>query len=124
MTHRTATDHVLHELGGTRFLSYVCPSRGSAQLCAWRVELPPATAGQPHRVSHEEVLLVLEGRASAEVDGGQTGLGPGDVLVIPAGARVSLATSPVSGVSAWVTTSVGFRAELTDGTELAPAWVS
>lgn len=124
MVHHRATDHVLHELNGTRFVSYVCPSRGSTQLCAWRVELPPATQGMPHRVSHEEVLLVLDGCADAELDGVRSRLDPGDVLVIPAGARISLGTSPDSAMSAWLTTSVGLQAELPDGTMLAPAWVS
>ena len=31
-----AADAVIHDMHGSRFTSYAAPSRGSAELCAWR----------------------------------------------------------------------------------------
>jgi len=36
-------DAVPYETHGSRFRSYVAPSRGSEQLCAWQLTVPPPT---------------------------------------------------------------------------------
>ena len=123
MTIVRSGDHRLHDAAGTRFCSYVAPSRGSEQLCAWRTEVPPGSAGLAHRVSHEEVLLVLTGKATAVIDGEASPLLAGDVAIFPAGAQVRVDTAG-RGVDLWVTTSVGFTAELPDGTTLTPPWTT
>jgi quercetin dioxygenase-like cupin family protein len=123
MTIVRADDHRAHLAAGTRFCSYVSPSRGSEQLCAWRTEIPPASRGLAHRVSHEEVLLVLAGSLTADVDGTSSELAAGDVAVFPAGADVRVDTGADSGAALWVTTSVGFTAELADGATITPPWV-
>jgi hypothetical protein len=51
-------DAVRHEVHGASFHALVAPSRGSTELCAWRLEVPPGQVGAPHRPSREEVLLV------------------------------------------------------------------
>ncbi|SEO39908.1 cupin domain-containing protein [Trujillonella endophytica] len=114
---------VLFEAHGSRFHSYVAPSRGSRQLCAWRLEVPAGLRGVPHRPTREEVLLVLTGELTATVDGSPATLGPGDVLVVPAGSEFAVDAGPV-GCTAWVTTSPGLEAVLPDGTRLAPPWAA
>ena len=64
-----AADAVVHELHGSVFTSFAAPARGSRELCAWRLEVPPGTRGVPHAVSKEEVLLVLSGALHVTLDG-------------------------------------------------------
>jgi quercetin dioxygenase-like cupin family protein len=114
---------VRYDAHGGRVLSYVAPSRGSEQLCAWRLEVPPDLRGVPHRPTREEVLLVLTGELCAAVDGSRATLRPGDVLVVPAGAELAIDGGP-PGCTAWVTTSPGLEAVLPDGRRMAPPWAS
>jgi mannose-6-phosphate isomerase-like protein (cupin superfamily) len=118
---RTA-DATVYELNDTTFTSYAHPSRGSTELCGWRVEVGPNSTGVAHRVSHEEVFLVLSGTAEAVLDGERQTLAAGDVLVVPVGAAFHLDNPGDQPLSAWVTTRVGLRATMADGTEIAPPW--
>lgn len=112
----------VHELHGARFASFVSPSSGSEQLCAWRVRVAAGLAGQEHRISHEEVFLVLSGSPALTVDGAHARLEPGAVALAPAGARLRLDNPGPDAAELWVTTSVGLRAELADGTWVSPPW--
>jgi quercetin dioxygenase-like cupin family protein len=117
-------DAVVHELPDARFTSYAHPSRGSSELCAWRVEFTPGSTGLPHRISQEEVFLILDGTVQASVDGETSALTSGDVLVAPAGARLRIDNVGEGAATAWVTTRVGLRAELDDGSWISPPWVA
>ena len=117
----TPADAVQHDLDGARFTAYLAPSRGSTQLCAWQLDVPADSAGLEHRVSHEEVLLVLDGTLDVSVDGVAGRAARGHVVHVPAGSRLRVGTGS-EPASAWVTTTPGLTAELTDGTQLAPPW--
>jgi mannose-6-phosphate isomerase-like protein (cupin superfamily) len=133
-----AADAVVHELHGSVFTSYAAPARGSAELCAWRLEVPAGSAGVAHTVSREEILLVLSGTLQVTVAGGE-GAGtpeprpapaprpaaakPGDVVLVPAGAQLRLDNPGAEPAAAWVTTSVGLEATLADGSRISPPWV-
>lgn len=119
---RRCGDHDTHQMHGAQFHSYVAPSRGSRQLSAWRTELEPGTAGAPHRVSHEEVFLVLDGSPVITLDDNRFELSVGDVVLVPVSATVQL-DNPGRGVaSLWVTTSVGLTAITADGGTITPPW--
>lgn len=109
------------EAHGSRFDSYVSPSRGSRQLCAWRLTVPPELAGVAHRPDREEVLVGLTGRLHLTIDGVEHSLGQGDVALIAAGAELTVAGGPAGG-TAWVTTTPGLRATTADGAVLEPPW--
>ena len=117
----TSADATPHELHGARFTAYVAPSRGSTQLCAWRLDLPADSPGVEHRVSHEELLLVLDGTLHVSVDGVAGRAERGHVVHVPAGSRLRVGTG-AGPATAWVTTTPGLTAELADGTQLAPPW--
>ena len=119
-----AADAVRHEMQGVRFTSFAAPSRGSAELCAWRIDVPAGAPGLPHRVSREEVLCVLSGSVRAAVDGQAEVAGAGDVVVLPAGSVVSIGNPGAGPAAAWVTTSAGFAGVLPDGTWFTPPWAS
>ena len=119
-----AADAVRHEMQGVRFTSFAAPSRGSAELCAWRIDVPAGAPGLPHRVSREEVLCVLSGSVRAAVDGRAEVAAAGDVVVLPAGSVVSIGNPGAEPATAWVTTSAGFAGVLPDGTWFTPPWAS
>lgn len=112
------TEFVTH---GSTFAAYVNPSRGSAQLCAWRLTVPPNLVGAAHRPSREEVLLVLDGRLHVTIDDDSQLLEPGAVVLVPTGALLRIDTDDHGG-SAWVTTTPGLTAALPDGTTMTPPW--
>ena len=116
-----ATDAVVHEMHGTTFTAYAAPSRGSAELCAWRVEVPAETSGVSHTVTREEVLCVTSGSAQVTLGEESRDVTVGDVIVVPVGALFGLSTGD-QAVTAWVTTSVGLQASLPDGSTITPPW--
>jgi quercetin dioxygenase-like cupin family protein len=107
---------------GTSFTAYASPERGSQELCAWHVEIPGHAKGIPHYVSREEVLYVLSGTIQASVDGRAEQASGGDVILVPAGAQFAVDNLADEPAAAWVTTSVGLRAVLPDGSWIAPPW--
>lgn len=112
----------VHTLHGASFTAYASPDRGSHELCAWRIEIAGRTEGIRHHVSREEVLYVLSGTIHASVDGRAEQAAAGDVILVPAGAEFGVDNHADAPATAWVTTSVGFRGVLPDGTWFAPPW--
>lgn len=118
-----AADAAVHELHGTRFTSYAAPARGSTELCVWRVDIPAGTPAVPHRISREEVFVVVAGTVELTVDGRTDTLVPGEVAVVPAGSSLRLDNPGPGQASAWVSTSVGLQGVLPDGSTVVPPWV-
>src|SRR5580704_6687464 len=94
----TNSDADVFETHGVRFSSYVRPSRGSGQLCAWRVDVPAGLTGAPHRPSREEVICCIGGELTISLDGGP------------------------DGGAAWTTSLAGLEATMSDGSQLRPPW--
>ena len=113
-----STDYTTH---GSTFAAYVNSARGSSQLCAWRLTVPPDMTGVAHRPSREEVLLVLEGELLVTIDGESNQLGSGSVAHVPAGSLLRI-DSGADGGSAWVTTTPGLTATTQDGGVITPPW--
>ncbi len=117
-----ASDSVVHQMHGTSFTSYAAPTRGSKELCAWRIEIPGRTEGVPHHVSREEVLYILSGTVRATVNDQPEPATAGDVILVPAGSRFGVDNLSDEPATAWVTTSVGFAGILPDGSWITPPW--
>jgi quercetin dioxygenase-like cupin family protein len=113
----------VHQVHGSTFSSFVAPSRGSAQLCAWQLNVPPGLRGVAHRPTREEVLLLLEGELTVTVDGIGTVLTAGDVVFVPANSELRL-DGGTAGAAAWVTTTPGLEAVMPDGSRFAPPWAN
>jgi glyoxylate utilization-related uncharacterized protein len=116
-----ADDAATFPAHGSTFESYVSPTRGSEQLCAWRLKVPAGTKGVAHRPSREEVLLILTGGLHVTLDGARTLTSPGSVVLVPADSEVTI-DGGVSDSSAWVTTTPGLCAVTGDGTVITPPW--
>jgi mannose-6-phosphate isomerase-like protein (cupin superfamily) len=115
------TDSTEFTAHGSTFAAYVNPSRGSTDLCAWCLAVPPNLTGAAHRPSREEVLLVLDGLLRVTVNDDTQTLGPGVVIHVPAESLLQIDTGDEGG-SAWVTTTSGLTATLPDGTTITPPW--
>lgn len=114
-------DAALFDVHGSRFHSFVSTSRGSAQMCAWRLEVPPELEGVAHRPTRDEVLLVLDGELILTLDGVRTKLLTGDVALVPANSELRVGGGP-AGATAWVTTTPGLEAITADGSRITPPW--
>jgi quercetin dioxygenase-like cupin family protein len=67
--------------------TYASPSMpGDVELAVWRTEMASGAAGPLHTVDADQVVVVLEGRLAAEVDGVRHEVAAGDSVVLPAGA--------------------------------------
>jgi quercetin dioxygenase-like cupin family protein len=109
---------------GTRFTSYAAPARGSQELCAWRIDVPPGSTGVEHAITREEIVFVLSGAMELTIDEAASTVPSGDVAVLLAGATVRVDNVGDEAVTAWVTTSVGLEAQLADGSRIVPPWTT
>lgn len=116
-----STEATTFETHGSRFSSYVAPSRGSSELCAWRLDVPADLEGVAHRPNREEVLLVLDGELRITLDGVRTELHQGDVVLVPANSELRVDAGSL-GATAWVTTTPGLEAVMGDGSRITPPW--
>ncbi|MGA2010912.1 MAG: cupin domain-containing protein [Solirubrobacteraceae bacterium] len=105
---------------GSRFASFVRTERGGSSLCAWRLEVEPNQPGVAHRPSHEEVILLLNGRLRVTLDAISRDVDAGDVVHVPAGSELRVDGGP-EGATAWVTTTPGLTAAVGPET-MTPPW--
>ncbi|MBV9358933.1 MAG: cupin domain-containing protein [Chloroflexi bacterium] len=106
----------------TSFTGLASPSRGARETCVWRVSLGARTPAAPHALDHEEIIVGLHGRAVARIAAEETAVGPGDTIIVPAGAAFSLANPHPEPFEAVAVLPVGARASLADGQWFAPPW--
>ncbi|SFF49195.1 cupin domain-containing protein [Blastococcus tunisiensis] len=111
-----------HELGGARFTSLASPARGTTDTSVWVVDIAPGTAGTPHRLTREEVFVVLSGRAEVRLGDELSHAGPGDAVVVPPGVPFALAPVGEEPLRALCCLPVGGQAQLADGAPFTPPW--
>jgi mannose-6-phosphate isomerase-like protein (cupin superfamily) len=97
------------------------PSRGSAELAVWHLEVPPGSQGAEHTVDREEVFVVRTGRLSGVIGGEPCEAGPGDALIVPPGVPFALGNDGAEHARLVVCTSAGVRATL-NGRTMTPPW--
>ena len=115
------TDTTTHEAHGARFTPLANPTLGSADLCAWRVDIPAGTTGVPHTLNHEEVVIVLDGHIQFRLDDDKTTLHRGEAAIIPAGHVMSVDTH-TTPATILATTRVGIEGTFADGSTFTPPW--
>ncbi|MDF2260228.1 cupin domain-containing protein [Streptantibioticus ferralitis] len=98
------------------------PSRGSAELAVWSLELAPGATSERHRMDREEVFVVVSGQIAATVGGEQVAAGPGDAIIVPADTELLIRNGcTVNPATATVMTSVGMKATVGDAA-FSPPW--
>jgi quercetin dioxygenase-like cupin family protein len=104
--------------------TYASPTVGGATTALWRVEMTPGASGPHHTFDVEQIWTVLDGAATVELDGEQAGVGPGDTLVLPAGAPRRIHADPRAGFTAIVTAPAGALATAAGAEPVLPPWIA
>ena len=119
-----ATAAPVFELPGIAFTAMASPSRGSSELCTWKLTVAaglPAT--QPHSLDHDEIFQVTAGAVLIGVDGPL--VRAGDAMVVPAGTSIQLANPGSVDAEIYVAICAGFTATAADGTVIGtPPWAT
>lgn len=106
-----------------RFFPYANSASGERELAAWRAEFQPRTEGRPHTMSDEEVLYLLAGELTVEIDADGFILRAGEAMLVPAGAVLRVSNASENPASAWVVTRLGMTAAMTTtGQGFTPPW--
>jgi|SRR5664279_4952517 mannose-6-phosphate isomerase-like protein (cupin superfamily) len=110
------------ELPGVEFTAMAAPSRGSKELCTWKLavaaHLPPA---QPHSLERDEIFMITAG--AIRLQPGGTIARAGDAVVVPAGSSIQLANPGSEPAEVYVAVRAGFTASAADGTPIdTPPW--
>ena len=118
----TLADSKTFEVDGFTIRPLAAPSRGSAELSLWSMELDPGAQSVAHQMDREEVFLLVTGQVSATISGEEVTAAPGDAIIVPAGSHLQLRNdSQDQPATMTAVTSVGMRATIGDET-FAPPW--
>jgi mannose-6-phosphate isomerase-like protein (cupin superfamily) len=109
------------QLPGIEFTGLAAPSRGSGQVCTWKLTVDPGVRGDTaHTLDSDEVFMVLSGSVQVTPDG--VALGAGDTVVVPAGEPISVTNLGETQAELHVVITAGFTATMPDGSTLQPPW--
>lgn len=117
----TLADAPEFTLGALRIRALAVPSRGSRELSAWRVDLPPHSASGPHSLNREQIIVVEEGAVTAAIGNELLTAGPGDALILPVDTVLELRNAADRASTATVISPAGFQATAGSMT-FAPPW--
>jgi mannose-6-phosphate isomerase-like protein (cupin superfamily) len=108
-------------LPGIEFTGLAAPSRGASESSVWMVRIGPGTPGTPHRLTREEVIVAVEGRARATVGGVDYELEAGGAVIVPPRTEFALANPYAEPFTAVAVLPVGGAAEM-NGETFIPPW--
>lgn len=110
------------ELPGVTFTGLASPSRGSRDVCTWRITVAPnLCSDQAHTLDQDEIFMVASGAIQLDPDGDV--LRAGDAAVVPAGTPILLSNPRDEPAVAYVVIRSGFTAVMADGTPVGtPPW--
>jgi mannose-6-phosphate isomerase-like protein (cupin superfamily) len=112
------------ELPGVTFAGLAAPSRGANENAAWIVTVQAGTLGTPHRLTREEILVAIEGRALARVGDQVHTLTAGSAVVVPTNMEFELSNPGALPFRAVAILPVGGKAVMLDGTTFTPPWAA
>lgn len=119
----TSHEQRRHEIPGASFQTLASPTLGAAETSVWRVRLEPHTPPVPHRLTREEIFVVLSGSATARLGGHASQLEPGVALVVPPGVDFELATDD-EAFEALVCLPVGGQGIVGEAPPFTPPWAA
>ena len=119
----SAPSEPTHELEGTQFTSLATPSRGCSDIAVWQVEIAPGTSPTPpHRLTREEVFVVLEGTASVAFEDVAHSASAGDAIVVPTGVNFVLSNGGNGTLRMMCCFPVGGQVSTDEGDPFTPPW--
>ena len=117
-------DAVVFTLPGISFTGLVAPSRGARETSAWRLRLEPGTPPTPHRLTREEVLVAIAGRARASIGGAEHDLVAGGAVIVPAETEFALSNPHDGPFEAVAILPVGGQARIGEEAPFTPPWAA
>ncbi|HVK23005.1 MAG TPA: cupin domain-containing protein [Actinokineospora sp.] len=116
-----AADAPRFELPGIEFTGLAAPSRGSADLCTWRITVAPGVDSAHHTIDRDEVFMITSGTLRITPDGEE--LSAGDAVIVPAGDPIALRNAGTEPATAYIAIRAGFTPKAADGTVIpTPPW--
>lgn len=112
-----------HDLGDTRFTALASPSRGSSETSVWIVEIDPGAPANPHRLTREEIFVVLDGAASVRVGDVMGSASAGDAVVVPPDVNFEIAAIGQTPLRMVCCLPIGGQACVGDAT-FTPPWAA
>jgi mannose-6-phosphate isomerase-like protein (cupin superfamily) len=107
---------------GTHITGYGSPTRGSQTVAAWQVALEPGVGSPEHRLTHDEVFIVLSGEATFEVEGRCHVVGRGDAICVPPDIAFRLSNPGSERFTAICCMAAGGQARIGDGEPFPIPW--
>ena len=110
------------EIPGGRFEGLAAPSRGSAEVCTWRITVAPRfVSDQAHTLDRDEIFMLTAGALRVTADG--VLLAPGDSAVVSAGQPIFVTNPGDEPAHAYLAITAGFTGKMADGTAVdTPPW--
>jgi mannose-6-phosphate isomerase-like protein (cupin superfamily) len=120
-----SAEAAIFDVPDTHVLAYAAPSRGSTELCLWRIDIAPGSTSPLHHMDCEEVFLCLEGQAVVTAAGQERPVEPGDCLVLPAGTDFSFRVLGDAPFRALACIRAGGKATMAaSGDTFVPPWAA
>jgi mannose-6-phosphate isomerase-like protein (cupin superfamily) len=118
----SSTDAPRFDLPGVEFTGLASPSRGSNDVCTWRITVEPhLDSDQAHTLDRDEIFMVVSGAIRLAPDA--TVLRAGDAAVVPAGTPIQLSNPDAEPAVVHVVIRAGFVGTMQDGTTVdTPPW--
>ena len=107
---------------GTHITGYGSPARGSRSVAAWQVALDPGVSSPEHRLTHDEVFIVLSGEATFEVEGRRHQVGGGDAICVPPDISFRLCNAGAERFTAICCMAAGGQARIGNGEPFPIPW--
>jgi len=117
-----APTEATHVLGGATFTSLATPSRGSTDVSVWRVQIAPGPDAVPHRLTRQEVFVILSGQAEVRLGGEVSQVEAGGVVIVPVDTDFALAAAGDEAMEALCVLPAGGQAVLPGGEPFTPPW--
>jgi quercetin dioxygenase-like cupin family protein len=109
---------------GFSMVGLAAPSRGCATVSTWRITAQPGAESVTHRLTTDEVFVVLTGELAATVDGAELTVRAGDSLSVPPGVDFSLANRGDAPFEAVACMAAGGMALVGDVEPFTPPWAA
>ena len=118
----TAATAPRFQLPGVEFTALAAPSRGSGEVCTWRIAVEAGlVSDQSHHLDRDEIFMVTSG--TLRLTPGGEPLRAGDVAIVPAGEPIHLVNPGAEPATAYVVVQAGFTGTMQDGTVIGtPPW--
>lgn len=122
MSHIRLDDARTTETPAATMRTYASPTTPvHADIAVWRTQMAGGASGPLHTVDTDQVVVVVEGRLSAEIDGHSCLVPAGDSVVLPAGVQRRL-TAGEDGLVTLTASTPAATARVGDGDPVPVPW--